>query len=446
MKRFAFLALVAVLLASSVGAAKDEDLGNFSDGRATFYGNDAWSIHKGSCGLGYIFPDRATGWDVAAVSDASPEFENSCGRCYEVRCRPSVVIDGYNETIDRREGICRDPEKSVIIRATDNCPCKYDGNAYSNRRWCCHDHGLQHFDMSLWAFEKLVVQTSDYKISNIGIIGVSWRRVPCSYRPPPEKQALPLDRPTPGEAVPKDARRPEEAPWVRRGDPEGKRQGAAQKAYDHKSAQTDSRGQFDVSNFCQGGGCDLPYPDPRLGNKTAPAIMDAPPAEPQFPAPEVPRPDQPAELPMVFNIPAITQPQPPTLSGILKVYLGASDIGLALSGGEQQAQQAQQASALPAADPPPPVRIRERGAAGQADDDSAARYEPAGAAVPPVLPAPAPEPALPAPAPPPPAPLPLLPDGKEMASLANILTGKGSPPTPPPSGRPQAGEQFDYAG
>lgn len=39
---------------------------------ATFYGNDAWSIHKGSCGLGYIFPDRATGWDVAAVSVSLP--------------------------------------------------------------------------------------------------------------------------------------------------------------------------------------------------------------------------------------------------------------------------------------------------------------------------------------------------------------------------------------
>lgn len=238
----------------------------------------------------------------------------------QVRCRPSVVIDGYNETIDRREGICRDPEKSVVIRATDNCPCKYADNEYSNRRWCCHDHGLQHFDMSLWAFEKASQQrraclrfgvpgTAHIQCLAAGRLADSPARPPCSlaagganlrlqgqqhrdHRGVLEARALQLPaaareagassgqadprcapcarhgacaaqpqsigcvpraeahasgaalagrglplwvalpvseyraplRPA-GEPVPKDAKRQEEFPWVRRGDPEGRRQG-----------------------------------------------------------------------------------------------------------------------------------------------------------------------------------------------------------------------------
>ena len=29
----------------------------------------------------------------------------------------------------------------------------YSANAYSNKRWCCND--MDHFDVSVWAFEKL---------------------------------------------------------------------------------------------------------------------------------------------------------------------------------------------------------------------------------------------------------------------------------------------------
>ncbi|GAB4814158.1 hypothetical protein N2152v2_001204 [Parachlorella kessleri] len=34
---------------------------------------------QGSCGFGYCWPDIGTGWDVAAIADASPEFAGSCG-------------------------------------------------------------------------------------------------------------------------------------------------------------------------------------------------------------------------------------------------------------------------------------------------------------------------------------------------------------------------------
>jgi hypothetical protein len=188
--------------------------------------------------------------------------------------------------------------------STSTCPCGPLKRRASSAGPACDSACLAPRTYSAWlpagwltrppappARSQLVVQTSDYKVSNIGIIGVSWRRVPCSYRPPPEKQALPLDRPTPGarralgmglaqrtpslgcvpraeahasgaalagrglpcfgllclfpslfwvalpvseyraplrpagEPVPKDAKLPEEFPWVRRGDPEGRRQG-----------------------------------------------------------------------------------------------------------------------------------------------------------------------------------------------------------------------------
>jgi hypothetical protein len=117
--------------------------------RATYYGLDGWSIHKGSCGFGYQWPDIYPGFDVAAIADASPEFAGSCGRCYEVRCRAASFSDGYGQYIDRSSG-CKDPSKTVVVKAVDNCPCNYPGNPYSNKRWCCGDNGLTHFDLSVW--------------------------------------------------------------------------------------------------------------------------------------------------------------------------------------------------------------------------------------------------------------------------------------------------------
>ncbi|PRW39389.1 formate nitrite transporter [Chlorella sorokiniana] len=158
-------------------AAVERKLGGC--GGATYYGLDGWSIHKGACGLGYQYKNQGTGWDVAAIADASPEFAGSCGRCYEVKCDPrSVVTDGYGNSFDR-SGVCKHPGATVVVRTVDNCPCNYPGNAYSNKRWCCGDNsGTQgtHFDMSIWAFEKLADVAQ-------GVAAIQFRRVPCSYTP-----------------------------------------------------------------------------------------------------------------------------------------------------------------------------------------------------------------------------------------------------------------------
>eukprot|EP01026_Neomeris_dumetosa_P029631 TRINITY_DN2398_c0_g1_i8.p1 TRINITY_DN2398_c0_g1~~TRINITY_DN2398_c0_g1_i8.p1 ORF type:complete len:570 (-),score=65.58 TRINITY_DN2398_c0_g1_i8:623-2332(-) len=123
----------------------------------------------GSCGYGYICQDEGTGWDVAAISNKHWDYENSCGRCYEVKCRSGTFTDGFGEQI-QRENVCRNESSSVLVRVVDTCPCT--GENYSNTRWCCGD--MEHLGLSVWAFEKL----SDIKY---GVIGIEYRQVACDY-------------------------------------------------------------------------------------------------------------------------------------------------------------------------------------------------------------------------------------------------------------------------
>jgi hypothetical protein len=186
--------------------------------RATFYGSDGWSIHSGSCGYGQLAEDVGTGWDVAALADGAYDYQGSCGKCKEVRCKPTGFKDGYGAYLDR-SSICYDTSASVVVMITDTCPvrpacrqrrarasdaraarpllpnpparappltrplpplplpapqCHYPGNYASNKRWCCGD--MYHMDLSLWAFEKL----ADAKW---GVMALEWRDVSCSHRP-----------------------------------------------------------------------------------------------------------------------------------------------------------------------------------------------------------------------------------------------------------------------
>lgn len=165
--------LFVVVLALALQCA----LGEWHQGRATYHGTDAWPIHKGSCGFGYLDPEVSTGWDITALADTNWDYIGSCGLCYEVRCRKMSFNDGFGQWLDR-SNVCRDEGASVIVQVTDTCACYYTGNPYSNKRWCCGD--MQHFDLSTWAYEKL----ADLKW---GVIGIEYRRVDCGYKP--EKQA-----------------------------------------------------------------------------------------------------------------------------------------------------------------------------------------------------------------------------------------------------------------
>ncbi|WIA42754.1 hypothetical protein OEZ86_008697 [Tetradesmus obliquus] len=95
-----------------------------SSGRATFYGgSDGMSIHQGSCMFGNIDGNKGTGWDIAAISDKASDYAGSCGRCYEVACRPTHIRDGYGSSMDRTHSC--NGQSSVIVTVTDTCPCYY---------------------------------------------------------------------------------------------------------------------------------------------------------------------------------------------------------------------------------------------------------------------------------------------------------------------------------
>eukprot|EP01026_Neomeris_dumetosa_P080369 TRINITY_DN888_c0_g1_i2.p2 TRINITY_DN888_c0_g1~~TRINITY_DN888_c0_g1_i2.p2 ORF type:complete len:445 (-),score=53.72 TRINITY_DN888_c0_g1_i2:1750-3084(-) len=171
----------------------------WKQGRGTFYGNEwwAWNIHEGSCGYWYLCPEEGTGWDIAALPDAHWDYLGSCGRCYEVKCLPSVFKDNFGEQL-QRSGVCYDPEASVVVTVTDTCPCNYASNWYSNQRWCCGD--MDHLDLSVWTFEKL----AEIKW---GVIGLQYRQVSCDHKPvktAPEPEQIFDPAPIPqGESCPK---------------------------------------------------------------------------------------------------------------------------------------------------------------------------------------------------------------------------------------------------
>jgi hypothetical protein len=70
------LLLLLLLLLLAPAAADD----GWKRGRATFYGQDGGStIHQGSCMFGNLKAGQGTGYDIAALSDADPEYAGSCG-------------------------------------------------------------------------------------------------------------------------------------------------------------------------------------------------------------------------------------------------------------------------------------------------------------------------------------------------------------------------------
>ena len=201
-------------------------LGDWKLGRATFFGADGYTIHEGNCGFGDQFENVYPGFHVAAVSDKSGEFSNSCGRCYEVACRNAVFTDGYGEKIDRTQA-CFDESESLVVRIVDACPCEYAPNAYSNKKWCCQDSGAgdMHTDLSVWAFEKLARK-------KYGNMALRYREVPCNYIPEKVARSREEEGSTPFDFPPKSARRPHEWTFVQRTDERGVAQGAVSRVED----------------------------------------------------------------------------------------------------------------------------------------------------------------------------------------------------------------------
>ena len=78
---------------------------------------------------------------------AAPYYPGSCGRCFEVKCRPAQVTSASgNVNLDRSDA-CLDPNKSIIIQIVDTCPCN------GNEQWCCGDQ--PHFDLGRETFRRV---------------------------------------------------------------------------------------------------------------------------------------------------------------------------------------------------------------------------------------------------------------------------------------------------
>lgn len=152
------------------------------DAAATYFGQDQWSLNIGSCGYGFVCPNRwtdelASGYDLVAISDQSPLYSGShsgaqCGRCLEIQCRSGSISDSSGSRFER-SALCKKANTSVKVKITDTCDCNYPKNAASNARWCCG--GTPHLDVSQWALTKLVEDPTKW-----GVFAMRYRPISCT--------------------------------------------------------------------------------------------------------------------------------------------------------------------------------------------------------------------------------------------------------------------------
>ncbi|KAK9807705.1 hypothetical protein WJX72_006675 [[Myrmecia] bisecta] len=139
---------------------------------------------------------------VAAVANLDPDYPGSCGRCYEIRCRPGIqfangsspqlfdnsltnpnyldhlaavrakVKDSYGreypgnalEPINQESVVCWNSStgavqdgsasSSTVVRITDSCPAFQNKTGGINQQGACNSDIYQ-FDLSYYAFEQL---------------------------------------------------------------------------------------------------------------------------------------------------------------------------------------------------------------------------------------------------------------------------------------------------
>jgi len=159
---------------------------------------------------------------VAALADVNPDFPGSCGRCYEVKCLPGLLLGNNHSPISLSEfynmagvrtdvkdsfgrhfpgnpysdknrqyvecwggdgaggaggnGTTAAAQPSSIVRIVDNCPtAQFKDGRTVPQMWCASD--VYHIDLSYWAFEKLAHPI-------YGVMNVALRPVDCeSGRP-----------------------------------------------------------------------------------------------------------------------------------------------------------------------------------------------------------------------------------------------------------------------
>lgn len=111
--------------------------------------------------------------------DTNWDYDGSCGRCYEVRCKSGLVMDrgaplnisklyymaGVDASVKDTYGRsfpgnarekdwlqavkCWNDSSSIFVRVGDSCPCQQKkGNKTEPQFMCCG--GANHMDLSFW--------------------------------------------------------------------------------------------------------------------------------------------------------------------------------------------------------------------------------------------------------------------------------------------------------
>ncbi|KAK9817073.1 hypothetical protein WJX72_009058 [[Myrmecia] bisecta] len=211
-------------------AAGADGQAGWRNGRATFYDGPAYftnayisrgvgafgTVIYGSCGYfetrdGAAEPtyqDLAFGpVNVAALADVDPDYPGSCGRCYEVRCKPGLVpgngsqpqpvdihspnyLAGVNSTVKDTYGRSYPGNAaeaqgfndvdcwnaSTVVHIVDNCPAFQNKSGGLNQQQVCNSD-TYHFDLSFYAFEQLAHPI-------YGSMGLEFRPMDCYTNTP----------------------------------------------------------------------------------------------------------------------------------------------------------------------------------------------------------------------------------------------------------------------
>ena len=151
------------LILCGASAARAESA--WQNGRATHYGTDAWNIHDGACAYGWLDRRIGTGWDVAAVTDATPDAKQACGKCKEVRCRQASFADGYGQWLER-SNVCYDSSQSLVSLAIDAV------YAFNHRPRALSRKAIGPIDLSS------LLSLSHKVVSSLQVVSIG--RVPCA--------------------------------------------------------------------------------------------------------------------------------------------------------------------------------------------------------------------------------------------------------------------------
>jgi hypothetical protein len=81
-------------------------------------------------------PNKGTGWDIAALSDADPDYAGSCGRCYEGGSRAQTQKGARLRGLSDAVVPAHVADSCCSTLLIDPCMCGLAGSASNNFHFC----------------------------------------------------------------------------------------------------------------------------------------------------------------------------------------------------------------------------------------------------------------------------------------------------------------------